>query len=159
MRRSDQFYRKARKFNWPSDWSEYRMSAKKLLTRHSKKARKTYFAEKLEEIRPNPHDFWKTLKQVLPNKNVSCNISGLIVDNKELTGHKDIGDAMNSYFTSTCIASSLMANLNLNLFQMRHHQISNPSDLLYKTKLRSQKLSKIFTKQKQQDLMESQWEP
>ena len=109
MRRSDQFYRKARKSNWPSDWSEYRCP-QNLINLSLKKARKTYFAEKLEEIRPNPHDFWKTLKQGLPNKNVNCDISRLIGDDKELTGHKDIGDAMNSYFTS--IASSLMANSN-----------------------------------------------
>ena len=48
--------------------------------------------------------------QVLPNKNVNCDIGRLIVDDKELTGHKDIADVMNSYFTS--IASSLLANSN-----------------------------------------------
>ena len=39
---------------------------------------------------------------------MNCDIDRLIVDNKELTGHKDIADAINSYFTS--IASSLLAN-------------------------------------------------
>ena len=45
---------------------------------------------------------------LLPNKNVNCDIDRSIVDDKEVTGHKDIADAMNSYFTS--IASSLLAN-------------------------------------------------
>ena len=41
---------------------------------------------------------------------MNCDIDRLIVDDKEVTGHKDIADAMNSYFTS--IASSLLANSN-----------------------------------------------
>ena len=67
---------------------------------------------------------------------MNCDIDRLIVDDKELTGHKDIADAMNSYFTS--IASSLLANSNeiefeFSLFQVRHRQIWNPSDLPYVT--------------------------
>ena len=65
---------------------------------------------KLEESRPNPSEFWKTLKQVLPNKNMNCDIDRLILDGKEVTGPKDIVDPMNSYFKS--IASSLLANSN-----------------------------------------------
>ncbi|XP_068707424.1 uncharacterized protein [Montipora foliosa] len=68
MRRRDQFYRKARKFNRPSDWSEYRR-LRNLINSSLRKAKKSYFADKLEESRPNPSEFWKTLKQVLPNKN------------------------------------------------------------------------------------------
>ncbi|XP_068697711.1 uncharacterized protein [Montipora foliosa] len=109
MRRRDQFYRKARKFNRPSDWSEYRR-LRNLINSSLRKAKKSYFEEKLEESRPNPSEFWKTLKQVLPNKNVNCDIDRLIVDDKEVTGHKDIADAINPYFTS--IASSLLANSN-----------------------------------------------
>ena len=41
---------------------------------------------------------------------MNCDIDRLIVDDKEVTGHKDIADAMNLYFTS--IASSLLANSN-----------------------------------------------
>ena len=81
-----------------------------LINSSLRKAKKTYFAEKLEESRPNPSEFWKTLKNVLPNKNVNCDIDRLIVYDKEVTGHKDIADAINSYFTS--IASSLLANSN-----------------------------------------------
>ena len=109
MRRRDQFHKKARKFNRPSDWSECRR-LRNLINSSLRQAKKTYFAEKLEESRPNPSEFWKTLKHVLPNKNVNCDIDRLIVDDKEVTGHKDIADAINSYLTS--IASSLFANSN-----------------------------------------------
>ena len=109
MRRRDQVHRKARKFNRPSDWSEYRR-LRNLINSSLRKAKETYFAEKLEVSRPNPSEVWKTLKQVLPHKNVNCDIDRLIIDDKEVTGHKDIADAMNLYFTS--IASSLSANFN-----------------------------------------------
>lgn len=109
MKRRDQFHRKTRKFNRSSDWSEYRR-LRNLINSSLRKARKTYFTAKLVESRPNPSNFCKTLKQVLPNKNVYRDIGKLIVDDKELPGYKDIADALNSYFTS--IASSLLANCN-----------------------------------------------
>ena len=62
MRRRDPFHRKARKLNRPSDWSEYRR-LRNLINSSLRKAKKTYFAKKLEESRPNPSEFWKTLSQ------------------------------------------------------------------------------------------------
>ena len=109
MRRRDQFHKKARKFKRPSDWLEYRY-LRNLVTSLIRKARKNYFSEKLAESRSNPRNFWKTLKQVLPNKNATCDTDKLIIDDKEVTAHNDIADALNLYFMS--IASSLLANSN-----------------------------------------------
>ena len=41
---------------------------------------------------------------------MNFDVDRLIVDDNEVTGHKDIANAINSYFTS--IASSLLANSN-----------------------------------------------
>ena len=109
MTRRDQLHKKARKFNRPSDWLEYR-HLRNLVTSLLRKARKNYFTEKLAESRSNPRNFWKTLKQVLPSKIASRDTDRLIIDDKEVTAHNDIADALNLYFTS--IASSLLANSN-----------------------------------------------
>ena len=76
----------------------------------SKKTKNKNKNKKLAESRSNPRNFWKTLKQVLPNKNASRDTDRLIIDDKEVTAHNDIADALNLYFTS--IASSLLANSN-----------------------------------------------
>ena len=66
MRRRDQFHRKARKFKRSLDWTECRRLCN-LVTSLIRKAKKNYFADKLQDCKSNPRSLCKTLNLILPH--------------------------------------------------------------------------------------------
>ena len=57
MRTCDQVHKKAKKSALPRNWSEYRR-LRNNVTKMNRKARKSYFRNKLEENRSKPKAFW-----------------------------------------------------------------------------------------------------
>ncbi len=107
MRTRDQTHKKAVKSGLTSDWVEYRCLRNKV-TSVNRKARRNYFAKKLQENRSNPRKFWNTLHIVLPSKSNRDEIDKLVVGDKELTDKKDIANSLNEFFTT--VASTLLAS-------------------------------------------------
>ena len=106
MRTRDQVHKKAVKSGLTSDWVEYRRLRNKVSV--NRKARRNYFAKKLQENRSNPVRFWNTLRIVLPSKSNRCEIDKVVVGEKDLTDKKDIADSLNEFFTT--VTSTLLAS-------------------------------------------------
>ena len=104
---TDQVHKKAKKSALPQDWSEYRR-IRNNVTKMNKKARKSYFRNKLEENRGKPKLFWDILRLVMPSKKNSTEIDKLVVNGKELSDKRDIANSFNDYFTT--IASMLLTD-------------------------------------------------
>ena len=74
----------------------------------NRKARKSYFRNKLEENCGKPKAFWDILRLVLPSKKNSTEIDKLVVNGEELSDKHDIANSLNEYFTT--IASTLLTD-------------------------------------------------
>ena len=72
MRGRDKYQKKARKFNRSSDWTENRR-LRNLVTSLIRKARKTYFTDKLQDYKSNSRSFWID-SSLIPNKSEKSSI-------------------------------------------------------------------------------------
>ena len=106
------FYKKKHaKFKDPSDWSAY----KKLRNEANSKIkfkRKSYFSQKLEELRGNIKDTWKILNTVMGRKPKTTNINSLQVGSETFSEPGERAKELNYQFGS--VARKVLAKAPTN---------------------------------------------
>ena len=129
----DLYKKKHSKYGSINDWITYK-NLKNKVNVMIKSKRKSYFSQKLHDVKGDSKETWRVLKSALGRRSKNTNINSLKTDNNnEVTCHKDIANTLNTDFATVSdkVLQESERSLILSEFQeLRHGSSISPLDYL-----------------------------
>lgn len=99
IRERDILYKKAMRTKADQDWESFKQKRNRVVA-FIRTTKVNYYNEKVDEIKNNPKEMWKTLKTMLNNKISKGTKNEILFDGKLVTGSK-ISDFFNGFFLNS----------------------------------------------------------